>query len=88
MPQEPYQRMLDAAWAAFAREPDPDGIRRVRLVPQGAYTNPYFCLDERGHWFLEERRGDEVDPNLTTEPRPCPPAWIPPDWREDREEDG
>lgn len=73
----PWERMAEAARAAFDRPPDPDGIRRVPIVPKGLYQHPWFCLTEDDRWFLEERGPEGVVPELTTAPRPCPAAWRP-----------
>jgi hypothetical protein len=82
METEPYHRMQQAAWAAFRREPDADGIRRVRLVPHGPYRAPRLCLTDAGEWFLEDTPSDGGPPEAVTAPRPCPPDWVPPEWRE------
>lgn len=72
---EPYVRMQEAARAAARSTPWSDGIRRVRIVAKGEYREPYFCLDQENHWFLEDRPGGEAVPALTTAPRVCPPVW-------------
>lgn len=82
MESQPYRRMQQAAWAAFRREPDDDGIRRVPILTDGAYQRPYFCLTESGHWFLEDRADAPGVP--ATPPRSCPVDWVPPEFRADR----
>jgi hypothetical protein len=77
-----FHRMQLAAWAAFRREPDADGIRRVRLSRRGSYRSPMFCLTEGGEWYLEDVAEDGGSPEAVTTPRPCPPDWVPPEWRE------
>jgi hypothetical protein len=80
MAQEPYRKMQQAAWAAFRKEPDPDGIRRVAVVAKGTRRPALFCLTEAGDWFLAD--DDPAEPQ--TPLRACPVDWVPPEFRETR----
>jgi len=80
MAEEPYPRMQLAAWAAFRKEPDPDGIRRVAVLADGRSRPALFCLTEAGDWYLADD-----DPTIpATTPRACPIDWVPPEFRETR----
>ena len=83
MADEPYRKMQQAAWAAFRKEPDPDGIRRVPVLVEEHAEPAVFCLTDSGAWFL-------VHDDLTvpdTPLRTCPVDWVPPEFRETRSAD-
>jgi hypothetical protein len=80
MADEPYRKMQQAAWAAFRKDPDPDGIRRVHVLVEPDLEPAVFCLTDSGAWFLT--RGDGVLPD--TPLHPCPVDWVPPEFRETR----
>jgi hypothetical protein len=82
MDDGPYPKMQQAAWAAFRKEPDADGIRRVTVLPHGSQRPALFCLTEAGDWYLAED-----DPTIPeTPPRACPVDWVPPELRQTRED--
>lgn len=82
MESDLFYRLQQAAWAAFRREPDADGIRRVSVVPHGRWRRPALCLTDSGHWFLEDVPEGGTMAEAVTGLRSCPPDWVPPEWRE------